>query len=46
MLCESDEMNVKMADPKERKKLAKVIDRMCFVILTIVYLIILLRFMP
>ncbi|XP_025412055.1 acetylcholine receptor subunit alpha-like 1 isoform X3 [Sipha flava] len=46
MLCESEEMNAQTVDLNERQKCAKVIDRICFVLFAVVYLILLLRFMP
>uniref|UniRef100_A0A2H8TWP4 Acetylcholine receptor subunit alpha-like 1 n=2 Tax=Melanaphis sacchari TaxID=742174 RepID=A0A2H8TWP4_9HEMI len=46
MLCESEEMIAQTADLNERHKLAKVIDRICFVVFAFVYLVLLLRFMP
>ncbi|XP_060878818.1 acetylcholine receptor subunit alpha-like 1 isoform X2 [Metopolophium dirhodum] len=46
MLCESEEMIAQTADLNERHKLAKVIDRICFVVFAFIYLILLLRLMP
>lgn len=46
MLCESEEMIAQTDDLNERHKLAKVIDRICFVVFAFIYLILLLRLMP
>ncbi|CAH1738479.1 unnamed protein product [Aphis gossypii] len=46
MLCESEETITQTTDLNERRKLAKVIDRIFFVVFAFVYLVLLLRFMP